>query len=301
MKPLLIYIVCLSLIFAFRSKPAYQIFTGKKAKSIEFNKMMKGLKDADVVFFGETHNNSVCHWLQLQVLKELGKTTGKEVMIGAEMFEADDQLILNEYLAGLIREVHFQKDAKIWDNYNTDYAPLVEFARENKLPFIATNIPRRYANIVARFGFEGLDKLEDEARNYMAPLPIEVDYELSSYKEISGMMGAHMKRNKNGENNMVNAQAIKDATMAHFILNSWTQGHVFYHLNGSFHSKNKEGIIPFLRQSSPDLKIVTITVIDQENMDHLEAVNLHSCVRGCFLLYTAVLWPRPVQAGVLRY
>ncbi len=270
MKNLLILIASLTIIFAFKPRPAYQIFTGEKAKSVDFNKMMKGLKDAEIVFFGETHNNSICHWLQLQVLKELGECTGKDVLIGAEMFEADDQLILNEYLAGLIKEDHFKKEAKIWENYDTDYAPLVEFAKDNKLPFIATNIPRRYASIVARFGFEGLEKLESEAKLYIAPLPIDIDYESSSYKEVSGMMGAHMKGNKNGGNRMVNAQAIKDATMAHFISKNWTQGHVFYHVNGSFHSKNKEGIISFLKQSNPNLNILTITVVDQEYTDQLE-------------------------------
>ena len=274
MKNILFLVGIVTLLLAFKPKPAYQIFTGDKAKSIDFDKMMKGLKDADVVFFGEIHNNSICHWLQLQVLEELGASTGKNVIIGAEMFESDNQLILNEYLAGSIKEEHLKKEAKIWDNYKTDYAPLVEFAKKNKLPFIATNVPRRYANIVARNDLEGLDELTDEAKKYIAPLPIKVDYGLSSYKEISDMMGGHMKGNKDGGKKMVNAQAIKDATMAHFILKNWSAGQVFYHLNGSFHSKNKEGIISFLKQSNPDLNIVTITMVDQKNIDELEEENV---------------------------
>ena len=274
MKKIFFLAGLIMLSLAFKPKPAYQIFTGEKAKTVDFDKMMKGLKDADVVFFGENHNNSVCHWLQLQVLKELGETTGKSIRIGAEMFESDNQLILNEYLAGLIKEDHLKKEAKVWDNYKTDYAPLVEFAKDNKLPFIATNIPRRYANIVARNGLEGLDQLEDEAKKYIAPLPINVDYESAGYKEISDMMAGHMGGSKDGGKKMVNAQAIKDATMAHFISENWSAGKVFYHLNGSFHSKNKEGIISFLKQSNPDLNIVTITVVDQENIDELEEESL---------------------------
>lgn len=274
MRNPLLLLALLAFLFAFKPKPAYQIFTGEKAKSVDFDKMMKGLKDADVVFFGEVHNNSVCHWLQLQVLKELGSTTGKEIIIGAEMFEADNQLILNEYLSGLIKEDHLKKEAKIWDNYKTDYRPMVEFAKKNSLPFIATNVPRRYANIVARNGLEGLEKLDDEARKFVAPLPIDVDYELSSYKEIARMMGGHMKGNKNdGGNKMVNAQAIKDATMAHFISENLVEGKVFYHLNGSFHSKNKEGIVAFLKQLNPELNIVTITMVEQEDMEKLEEDN----------------------------
>jgi uncharacterized iron-regulated protein len=101
-------------------------------------------------FLVKIHNNSIGHWLQLQVLKELAEATGKTVIVGAEMFEADAQLVLDEYLQGLIKEDHSKKEGKVWDNYETDYAPIVEFAKENILPFIATNVPRRYANVVAQ-------------------------------------------------------------------------------------------------------------------------------------------------------
>jgi uncharacterized iron-regulated protein len=272
MKYIFLAAVMMLLVSSFKPRPAYQIFTGGKAKAVDFDKMMKGIGGADVVFFGENHNNSIGHWLQLQVLKELDEATGKTVIVGAEMFEADAQLVLDEYLQGLIKEDHLKKEGKIWDNYETDYAPIVEFAKENKLPFIATNVPRRYANVVARNGLEGLADLDEMAKAYIAPLPVKVDYELSSYKEISEMMAGHMGPGA-GSKNMVDAQAIKDATMAHFISKNWTVGSVFYHLNGSFHSKNHEGIVAFLKQSNPDLNIVTITIADQDSIDELEEAN----------------------------
>jgi uncharacterized iron-regulated protein len=255
--------------FTFKSKPAYQIFSGEKSKSIDFDKMIKGLKDADVIFFGENHNDPICHWLELQVLKVLGETTGKKVILGAEMFETDNQLLLDEYISGLIREDHFINESKAWDNYKTDYAPIINYAKSNGIPVVATNIPRRYANLVARSGLEGLDELQDEAKHYIVPLPFEINYELSSYKEVSSMMGGHMGPHTNGINRMVNAQAIKDATMAHFISTNWEEGSVFYHLNGSFHSKNKEGIVYYLQKQNPDLNIVTISVIEQEDIQNL--------------------------------
>ena len=89
MKYTLFFIFTVAFLVGFKPKPAYQIFTGEKAKSVDFDKMMKGLKDADVVFFGEDHNNSICHWLQLQVVKGLSETTGKDLILGAEMFEAE--------------------------------------------------------------------------------------------------------------------------------------------------------------------------------------------------------------------
>jgi uncharacterized iron-regulated protein len=255
------------LFFSFKPKPSYRIFDGNKGKDIDFSKMMKGMRKADVIFFGESHNNSICHWLQLQVLKEL-VANGEDVIVGAEMFEADAQLVLNEYLQDLIKEAHLKKEGKVWNNYQTDYAPIVEFAKENDFPVIATNIPRRYANLVARQGLDALNELEDEAKQYIAPLPIEVDYALRSYKEISSMMNGHMGHNQG--TNMIDAQAIKDATMAHFIAENYSKGSVFYHLNGSFHSKYKEGIVYFLSQKRPNLEVVTITVVDQKEIDNLD-------------------------------
>jgi uncharacterized iron-regulated protein len=273
MKKILLFILLFFVFGAFKPMPAYQIFSGDKSKSIDFDKMMKGLKKADVVFFGETHNNSLCHWLQLQVLKNLKEASAKEVVVGTEIFEADDQLILNEYMAGLIKEANFREEAKLWPNYNTDYAPILEFAKKNELDFIATNIPRRYASMVARNGLKSLEQLDEEAIKYIAPLPIEVNYELSSYKEVMNMMGSHMAHGKSGKNNMIDAQAIKDATMAHFISENLSDGKLMFHINGSFHSKNKEGIVYYLQKARPELNIVTITMVEQEEINELEEEN----------------------------
>ena len=189
------------------------------------------------------------------------------------MFEADAQLVLNEYLDGVIKEDHMVKEGKVWDNYKTDYAPLVEYAKANNFPFIATNVPRRYANLVARSGLSALDDLDKMAKSYIAPLPIDVNYELSSYKEIGEMMGGHMGGH-GASKNMIDAQAIKDATMAHFILENWSRGKVFYHLNGLFHSKNHEGIVAFLKASNPDLNVVTISIAEQSGIGQLEEANI---------------------------
>lgn len=271
MKNTLLFILIFCVIGAFKPKPTYQIFTGDKSKTIDFDKMMDGLKDADVVFFGESHNNSMCHWLQLQVLKSLGVASGKDVIVGAEMFESDDQLVIDEYLHGIIKEAHFKKEVKLWPNYKTDYAPLVNFAKKNDLPFIATNIPRRYASIVSSKGLAGLDQLDKEAKKYIAPLPIEVDYELPGYKEVASMAAMHMTNIDSL--NMVGAQAIKDATMSHFISTNLSEGKVMIHFNGSFHSQNREGIVHYLQKDKPELKIVTITMVSQEEINELEEEN----------------------------
>lgn len=246
-------------------KPPYAIFTAE-GKTISYNKMIKSLGEADIVFFGELHDNALGHWLELQVLKDL-YAVRTNITIGMEMFEADNQLVFNEHQAGLIEEKHFLKEAKIWDNYKTDYKPLVNFAIKAKLPVIATNVPRRYASLVYRKGVSALDSLTAESKQWIAPLPLEVDYTLTSYQAMMEGMGQH---GSGTALNLVASQALKDATMAHFILKYKKPNDLFYHLNGAYHSQDKQGIIYYIRKTSPEHKIITIHTTTQPMLDNLD-------------------------------
>ena len=250
-------------------KETYSIFTGE-GKSISYQKMIQSLEKADVVFFGELHNNTLAHWLELQVLKDL-YASKRTVTLGMEMFESDDQIIINEYLHRMIEEKQLLAEAKIWDNYKTDYKPLVEFARKNQIQLIATNIPRRYANMVYRKGLPSLDSIHIDSKKWIAPLPLEVDYSLSSYKAMMEGMGQH---GDGSARNLVTSQALKDATMAHFIsINLMNEG-IFYHVNGAYHSQDHQGIITYLSKLNPKLKVVTLHVTEQSSLDQLEDRNL---------------------------
>lgn len=244
----------------------YSIFNsdGKKVKA---KKMLKSLLKSDVVFYGELHNNSIAHWLELKLLQELDQQT--DVSIGAEMFESDNQKALNAYLSDKINQSQLDSMARLWPNYSTDYKPLVDYAKLNNLPFIATNIPRKYASKVYREGgFEALNNLDDLEKNWIAPSPIAFDIELSQYKNMLTMMGDH------GSVDMVKAQAIKDATMAYFIHLNLKENQLFYHLNGSYHSDFHQGILWYLKRLNPNLNVKTITTVEQDQLksmykDHL--------------------------------
>lgn len=255
-------------------KPAYKIFTSK-GKSADYGDLVKAAKSSDIILFGELHDNPICHWLELLLAKELIHVNGKNLILGAEMFETDNQLLLNEYVnRQIIRRKDFLAEAKLWPNYKTDYAPLVEFARENKLRFIATSIPRRFAAIVNLKGFEGLDQIMANERGLMATPPIPYDSSLNCYKNISAAMeGApHMGAN------IAKAQAMKDATMAWFIVkNTPVDSNIFLHFNGSYHSEYNEGIVwmmqQYLRKGNYSPKIMTISCVEQKDIDDLEKSN----------------------------
>ncbi|MDX9729008.1 MAG: ChaN family lipoprotein [Bacteroidales bacterium] len=272
MKTTLLLSFAALIALAFKSdKPAYLLYDSE-GKNVKYEKMIEKISTADVVFFGELHDNPISHWLELEITAGLHMVAGNNLILGAEMFEADNQLLLDEYLASKYQADKFEAEAKLWKNYKTDYKPLVEFARENRLPFIATNVPRRYASMVSRGGFEVLDSLATEAKSYLAPLPVSYDPELNCYKDMlsmPGMPGMGGKPNLN----FPKAQAIKDATMAHFIAVSLSEGKKFIHYNGAYHSDNYQGIVHYLRLYKPGVKIATITTVLQDDIGSLTEEN----------------------------
>lgn len=257
------------LALSFRAdKPAYNLYDSE-GKKVKYQKMIEEISAADVIFFGELHDNPIAHWLEYEVTADLHKLVSDRLILGAEMFEADNQLLLDEYLGSEYEADKFEAEVKLWKNYKTDYKPLVEFARKNALPFIATNIPRRYASMVSRGGFEELDSLTAEAKRFIAPLPVSYDPELKCYKDMLSMHGMPGTGGKPNEN-FPKAQAIKDATMAHFIAENLTDGKTFIHYNGSYHSDNYLGIIHYLKLYRPGIKVATISTVLQEDIEKLE-------------------------------
>ena len=268
MKKYIVSIVVLFItvsVFA-QTKTPFVLYNSK-GKKVSYKKMIRVLAQNDIVLFGEYHNNAIAHWLQLSVTKDLFEK--RKLTLGAEMFEQDNQKVLNDYLQGKINAKGLDSLARLWKNYPTDYAPLVNFAKENNIPFTATNIPRKYASLVSKKGFTGLDSLTAQEKSWMAPLPMAYDPELPGYKNMVAMMGGH------GGENLPKAQASKDATMAHFIVTTQVPGSLFIHYNGSYHSENYEGIGWYLTKYNPLLKIKTITTVSQKNIHNLEAENLN--------------------------
>ncbi len=143
-----------------QNKPSHIIYNAK-GKNVSYGKMLKSLSDKDIILFGELHNNPIAHWLQLELTRDLDES--KDLILGAEMFETDNQYELNCYLKGESEYKELDTIARLWPNYKTDYAPLVNYAKENEIKFVATNIPRRYARMVFEGGLDTLNTLPEKA------------------------------------------------------------------------------------------------------------------------------------------
>ncbi|AQV02973.2 ChaN family lipoprotein [Desulfococcus multivorans] len=249
---------------------------------------------ADVVFIGEEHDDPAAHFLESNLLERLfeacrsGGPSGRErpVLLSLEMFEADVQTVVDEYLADLITERHFLKAARPWPGYPTDYRPLIEFARSNGIPVVAANAPSRYVNRVARLGRSALDPLFPASRAWLPPLPY--GEASAAYREKfrnfweetqvgnvphgpaipAPPMDAPSEAAASAEieerfERLLAAQSLWDAGMAFHLSEALARhpGALALHVNGKFHSQSGLGIPEHLREYRKDVSIVTVTVL----------------------------------------
>ena len=265
MKKLLLFITIISLSnLNAQNFDAFK-FYNKKSKEVSSKNLIKELADYDVIFIGEHHDNSINHWLEKRLTEALFEKKNGQIILGAEMFERDNQQALNSYLTGKIEAKNLKDSVRLWKNYETDYMPLVDFAKDKKLNFIATNVPRKYASQTSKNGINSLNELPEVEKKFIAKLPIEVTLETPGYKEMKSLMGDHVDEMK--LMNFISAQAIKDATMAESIFQNLQSGKTFIHYNGDYHSKQYGGIYWYLKKKNPNLKIAIISVFESEKPD----------------------------------
>lgn len=255
--------ICTSALLTAQNPAVYALFD-REGKAVDFESMSQDLARAQVVLFGELHNDPIVHWLQYRLSAAL-LALEPELTLGAEMLEADNQKALNLYLSDSIDQKALDTLARLWPNYRRDYKAIIDLMKDSGRAVIATNIPRRYASQVYRQGLASLDSLSDSVKAWIAPLPIAYDGTLPGYQAMLEMMGGH------GGENLPKAQAIKDATMAHFILAHYDRRGLFLHLNGDYHSKDFEGIVWYLKKEKRRLKIKTISTVLQDSTEALEA------------------------------
>lgn len=255
-------------IFVFAQTEQAFVIYNAKGKKVSIAKMTRESIDAQLILFGEFHDNPISHWLELELLKELYNQKGNKLIVGFEMFEQDQQGVLNRYLAGGITDKQLKDSLRLWPNYSTDYKPLILFAKENKLACIASNVERKYASLLFKSGRLALDSISPIKKSQMADLQFPIDTTLSQYASLNEM-AAHM-----GGGNMLEAQALKDATMAKYILQELTNDNQIIHYNGAYHSDYYQGILWYIQQSKPLIKVTTISTVSQQKVNKLENEHL---------------------------
>ncbi|MCY4779783.1 ChaN family lipoprotein [Sphingobacterium sp. UT-1RO-CII-1] len=264
MKKLLLFYLITPIYLSAQKDPLYKVYNTADKKEITLDQLIKEISLAQVVFFGEEHNDSVAHVLQLEVFKGLHNIHGKNISLSMEMFQTDVQLVLNEYLAGQITEKNLLVDARPWQNYK-DYRPLVEYAKSNGIYVLAANAPSRYTNRVTRHGVQSLKELSTEGKKLIAPLPIDT---LTGryYEKFVGLLGGHAGM---GNMKIYQSQNVWDATMASKIAKLAKKRSIkqVLHLNGRFHTDEKLGTYAQLQRYGRKLKLINISSFSHDNLD----------------------------------
>lgn len=246
----------------------FRIFRGN-GQPATMDELLAAAMAATVVFFGESHDDPVAHKLEEQVLQRIHRS---DLALALEMFESDVQYVVDEYLAGLITEEHLIASGRAWKNYKSDYRPLVEFARAQKMPVIAANPPRRYVNRVSRLGDSALGDLNAEARRFLPPLPWAAASSPYAEKFRRVMEEARKEQEKSADPKQplpkpfdvekgLQAQSLWDAGMAFSIAEFLTRhpGMRVLHCNGSFHTAERLGIPEHLARYRPNTSMLVIT------------------------------------------
>lgn len=270
-----IFVFQVTVTFGQNPSDAFKLYSTADKKEVGIERIVQALDQADVLFFGEEHDDSVAHVLELRILEALQAKFGKQVALSMEMFDRDVQLVMNEYLMGIIKEKHFLKDARVWNNYK-DYKPLVELAKAKGLDVVCANAASRYSNLAGREGIDGLMKLPKASRGFYAPLP----YALASgaYRDkLNGLMQhgdaapANAPALKTGFD-LISAQSLWDATMAYSIHEYLKahKGQKVYQINGRFHSDEYFAIVTQLKNYNPKLKSVVISSGSDENWPNIK-------------------------------
>jgi len=264
-----ILIVVLLLISPVLKASDYRIIQGRNGKEINLRKMTDQLAKYDIIFFGEFHGNRILHDLQFEVTRRLQQKR-KPLILSFEMFERDVQSIIDLYLTGEMNEEDMLLNARPWPNYKTDYRPLIEFARQNKLPVIAANVPRTYARRVVREGMDFIDYLAPEERALIAENIYTWDDEYKKrFLATIAITTAHgMPGDASLYERLYAAQCIKDDTMAESIVNAHNANpkHLIIHYNGDFHSQYHLGTVQRVKHRIPKAKLAVISPVQVNDL-----------------------------------
>lgn len=172
------------------------------------------LRDTRLLLVGESHISVEFHRAELQVIKAL-HASGRQVLIGLEMYPYTEQASLDAWGRGDMTEAQFVEQSRWyehWGHHWNYYREIFLFARDAKIRMHAVNTPREVISAVRKKGFANLTPEE------RAHVPSEVDVDsadhLAFFKAaLSDGDNVHPGMTDAALQGMLAAQATWDASM----------------------------------------------------------------------------------------
>lgn len=171
--------------------------------------MMADLKKARVVFVGEFHDQRDHHQLQLEIIRAL-YGQGMQLSIGLEMFDLEQQPVLDEWVKGNLSLPDFvSRYQKGWNIDWAEYDAIMLFARNNRIPMLALDAP---SDLVKRVTYGGAKALTVDA---MKRLPAGVTTAMpASYRKFMSQAFRTHQIPDSMFDNFCAAQGLRNSTMA---------------------------------------------------------------------------------------
>jgi len=237
-------------------------------RTVSFDELVTAAAAADLVFFGEQHDDPETHFAEFALLEGIGRIRPRAI-VSLEMFERDVQPLVDGYLSGRLNETEFLAGSRPWDRYATDYRALVLLARARGWPVVAANVPRPIASAVSRKGLAALDTLPPASRAWAArESSCPHDKYFANFAEtMKGHSGPGPAPDTVGAGMVTErfyqAQCVKDETMGEAIANAYatSPGAIVVHYNGSFHSDFALGTAERAKRRAPGAKSLVVTAI----------------------------------------
>ena len=245
-----------------------RIVSGETGDHLTWSTFIDDVTQADVIVLGEEHDDATGHAVQLAVVEDvLNERSGG--VVAMEMLERDEQILIDDYVDGLIDATTFAKETGSTDwagkgSWMAWYQPVVDAALERNARVVAANAPRRYARLARVQGWDAIRELP-EARSWLVelpPEPIEGTYRDRFYEIMSPSdHGEDDETDLSYIDTFYDAQQVWDATMADSVVKAIGEhGSPVILLLGRFHSDHDGGTVQEIRRQLPDHRIRTISL-----------------------------------------
>ena len=258
---LLLATSCISITRASAPSPrelGVRVHESASRSTVAFGEMVKTAAKADIVFFGEQHDDPETHFAEFALLEGIGRLR-RNVVLSLEMFERDVQPMLDDYLAGRMSEKEFLAKSRPWDRYANDYRPLVLLARARGWPVVAANVPRPIASAVGRKGLTAIDSFPRAHVAHDNDCPHDRYYEL-----FAEQMKGHTMPDTGMVERFYDAQCVKDETMGESIARAVAKAGddaIVVHFDGAFHSDYGLGTVARALRRAPKARRVIISAV----------------------------------------
>jgi uncharacterized iron-regulated protein len=238
---ILLALGCASFVIRTRAQDRVSLNAVDLDANLYLDRLVAALATKRVVFVGETHDRYDHHLNQLEIIRRLHQLD-PNLVIGVEYFQQPFQPQVDSYIAGRITEKEFLRATEYYQRWGYDYrlyAPIFRFAREQRIPVRALNVPTALPSAVAKVGFAGLSVQQ------RAELPQEIEPADEGYRaRLRTAFEAHQAKGTDAFDHFVEAQLTWDegmAASAAAYLNA-NQGRRMVILAGSGHVEFGSGI-----------------------------------------------------------